>query len=327
MVVASDPRPFRFDFEPRGTLPRLALGASRGLLEDLFGLSKLSETYANIRANRGVASFEDAALEELGVHWRAPEADFANVPETGGLVVVANHPFGGVEGLILTTMLRRARPDVKIMSNALLGRIPELHESQIFVDVFGGAEAARTNAAAMRTALQWVKAGHCLAVFPAGEVSHFSIRERVITDSPWSESITRLIAKARATVVPVFFEGRNSRIFQAAGLVHPRLRTAMLAHEVYNKDRRDVVARIGRPIEYERIEKLPTDAERTAYLRLRTYILRSGLTPQPQRRASSVDPAGMLPIAPPETPCGILQDVARLGEATRLVSSGAFDVY
>ncbi|MCB9858251.1 MAG: lysophospholipid acyltransferase family protein [Phycisphaerales bacterium] len=327
MGVATQSDPFRIDFEVGGAFRRAALGASRGIVEGVLGLSRLKVTYANIVANRGTQSFEAAALEELGVCCRTPDADLANVPVEGAVVVVANHPFGGVEGLMLTAMLRRVRPDVKIISNTLLGRIPELHETQIFVDVFGGADVVRRNAAAMRKALEWVRAGHCLAVFPAGEVSHYSLQDRVVTDSPWSESITRLIGKARATVVPVYFDGRNSRLFQAAGLVHPRLRTAMLAHEVYNRDRRNVLARIGRPIRYDQLEKFQTQAERTAYLRLRTYLLRSGVESASDHSSSASAVAAMSPIAPPESHCGIVQDVVRLGESKRLLSSGAFDVY
>jgi putative hemolysin len=119
-----------------------------------------------------------------------------------------------------------------------------------------------------------------LAIFPAGEVSHFQWKERSITDPKWNPAIARMLAIAsrRAqgiSVIPVYVEGSNSLLFQAAGLVHPRLRTIRLGRELLNKRRANVEIRIGSPIDAEKLLAIPSDEDRTEYLRWRTYLLAS----------------------------------------------------
>ncbi len=160
--------------------------------------------------------FWDRALDALDITINLSVEDARRIPATGALVAVANHPFGGVDGLVLASLLARTRPDVRLLGNALLARIPELRRASFFVDPFGRSSATAANAAAMRAALQWVAGGGALAMFPAGEVSHVPSGDGVV-DPEWSPSVARLATRAGATVLPVYFHGRNSRLFHAAG--------------------------------------------------------------------------------------------------------------
>ncbi|MCA9244985.1 MAG: lysophospholipid acyltransferase family protein, partial [Phycisphaerales bacterium] len=251
--------------------------------------------------------FNDAALNHLGVRCSLSEEDIARIPKTGPLIVVANHPFGGLEGMVLASVLRRARPDVKLLANYLLSRIPEMDETSIYVDPFGGADAQRRNMGSMKEALRWLKQGGALGVFPAGEVSSLSLRERRVVDPPWSESVARLAQRSGATVVPLFFEGRNSALFQLAGLAHPLLRTALLPRELLRLRRRTIPTRIGKPISPERIARFDDARELTAYLRLRTYLLRRS----PSRSVIRA-PRKLAPIATPENPAMIATEIDAL---------------
>jgi putative hemolysin len=128
----------------------------------------------------------------------APEA----IPERRVVVVIANHPFGGIEGLYLCTLLAARRPEVRILGNQLLGRVPELAPAIIGVDVLAGRAAIAKNAAALRRAIRWVGEGGALLAFPAGEVAALDPVARCIVDPAWHPSIARLISLSKAPVVP-----------------------------------------------------------------------------------------------------------------------------
>jgi putative hemolysin len=189
------------------------------------------------------------------------------------VIVVANHPFGGVETAILASILRSMRCDVKFMANSLLSAIPEIRDLLIPVNPFPGKTSVRDNIRPVREAIQWVKDGGMLVVFPAGAVSHFDAQTGTITDPAWSPSIARIVRKTGAPALPVFFQGANSAAFQMAGMVHPLLRTAMLPKELFNKDRKKIQVRVGDLLPATKLLAFERDDDMTAYLRLRTYIL------------------------------------------------------
>src|SRR5262249_2947797 len=153
------------------------------------------------------------ALTALRIRYQVEPGDLSRIPATGPLIVVANHPMGAADGLVLAALLRQVRPDIKLLANHLLARIPELRELLFMVDPFGGPAALSRSIAGTRSAMRWVQEGHVLCIFPAGEVSHLRLRQRCITDPPWNSSIARIIQRTKAAVLPVFFEGANSRLF------------------------------------------------------------------------------------------------------------------
>src|SRR5215208_2783612 len=159
--------PFHLDLGSAadGPLRRAMLTVAKPALERLLGLPDLNQLYAGEWRSTADA-FPEAALDRLQVRLDVEDADLARVPASGPLVVVANHPFGGVDGLALHALLRRIRPDVKLLGNYLLHRVPELRGTVIPVDPFGGADAIRGSVRGLKTARRWLEAGGCLAVFP-----------------------------------------------------------------------------------------------------------------------------------------------------------------
>jgi putative hemolysin len=172
-------------------------------------------------------------LDELDVRWQCSPEDMARVPRSGPVVVVANHPFGLVEGMTLGALLAQVRPDAKFLANSLLAGIPGTEEYLIPVDPFGGAEKA--NWRGVRRSIEWLEQGGLLVTFPAGEVAALKLPHVKIAEPEWNARIARLIRITGASAVPVFFHGGNSAAFHLAGLIHPRLRTALLPHELLNK--------------------------------------------------------------------------------------------
>lgn len=294
-------------------------------LERLLGLSALNAVYARTQRRPTSESFLDAALRELSVRLSIGDDGLARIPARGALVLVANHPFGGLDGIALAAAAARVRPDFKLLANYVLCRIPELRPILIPVDPFGGRGAAARNVVAMRAAIRWVRDGGALGVFPAGEVAHRTLAQPRIADPPWSDAVARLILHTRAAVAPVHFAGRNSELFQLAGLLHPRVRTAMLARELLNKRRRVVHLRVGRPIGFERLRQLGDPARITEYLRLRTAILasRDDLAEPPAVAGSNgARIAALPPLAPAERPGSIRDEIAALPEDQRLAAVG-----
>jgi putative hemolysin len=312
-------------------LPRPWPGPLRGaafalvapMLERALALDALRREY---RALVGLPArdFLERALLALGVDVDVEARDCARIPVAGPLVVVANHPFGGLEGIALTRVLLQVRPDVKVMANAMLGKIPELRDLFVFVDPFQGPGAAQANVRGLRLAAGHLRAGGALLVFPAGEVASLDVRRGVIADPPWNPAAARLAHRVGASVLPVYVDGANGAAFHALGFVHPRLRTALLPRELLNKRAHRLKLRIGTPIASARLAAIGDEAESTELLRQRTMLLR-------HRVASPARPAGpggrLEEIASPVDEGQLGDEVAALAPEQRLVESGEFVVY
>ncbi|MEO5366915.1 MAG: lysophospholipid acyltransferase family protein [Magnetococcus sp. WYHC-3] len=327
LVSLANSLPKKSDGSPMPMAPLLA-----ALLEHLFAIRKINRKYAELHAelSQGPADFLDRALDELtGSYHIAPE-ELARIPTSGPLVVVANHPFGGLEGLILGVVLRKLRPDVKFLGNFLLETIPEFRPLLISVDPFGGPDATRTNARNMIRALRHVKEGGLLVIFPAGEVSHLHIKSRQIADPEWQPGVARIVRATGAPVLPILFKGANGPLFQLMGLVHPRLRTALLVRELLNKKRRHIEIRVGNPIAFDRLKRFERDADLVHYLRLRTYLMiqESPVDAVPAAgKSQRGKPQQQQPLVPAQDPLLLSAELQRLPAEQCLVESGEFSVH
>ncbi len=298
------------------------------LPERLMSLDKVRVLYQQAKQLEG-GSIHDRLLESLQVTYRVHEEDLSRVPAQGPVVVVANHPFGILEGPILGSLMPRLRPDVKVMTNYLLSAMPELADFCIFVDPFGGKEAARANLRAMKEAIQWLKKGGMLVIFPAGEVSHWSARSRAVEDPQWSETVARLIEMTGAGALPMFFDGANSLPFQLLGMIHPRLRTVTLAYEFLKKRGTRVDIRFGRLIGADALAALGGAREVTEYLRWRTYLL--GKRAKSQRRVFAfpkpTQPSAPEPVIRPVPSVVLAAELSTLPPEATLESTREYSVH
>jgi putative hemolysin len=304
-------------------------------LERVLGIRDMQAVYGTLRSMGDNRPISARLLEHLEVTHRVAENDLRHIPRKGPAVLVVNHPFGILEGAVLTTILPAIRSDVKFLANGVLAAIPELRSLVIPVDPMGGAEAMRSNRSGVRATLKFLAAGGLLVVFPAGEVSHFQWKERSVADPPWSPAVARILAiagrhAAGLTVIPAYVSGANSTLFQAAGLLHPRLRTALLARELLNKRRAQIDMRIGSGIAVEKLLAIPTHEERTQYLRWRTYLLASrqeykARTARPLTRRDRT--ARLAPIAPAGDARALEHEVGALPPTSLLARSGDLSAY
>src|SRR5271163_4811583 len=177
------------------------------LFQRSVGIPELEALYPRVgAAQRPGESYYRALLRVLGVRWSISDLDLERIPKTGACLLVANHPFGMIEGTVLGALLEEVRPDVRIMANSLMGHFPKVAEKCILVDPFGGQGAKQSNRKGMREAFEWLRRDGLLVVFPAGEVASFDAGKLVVTDPPWNTGIVRMATRVKAPAVPVFFD-------------------------------------------------------------------------------------------------------------------------
>ncbi len=321
-------------------LLRIAEQAGTHLADRILGLYGLDQAYRRVVAHapsRSVrlpsSDFVKFTLQELNIGISVDSRSLERIPKTGGVVIVANHPFGGIEAVVLMKLLQEIRPDAKFMANFMLERIQELDDRFIYVDPFGSSKSTSRNTQPLRECVDWLRKGGLLCVFPSGTVSHLHPRRREVTDPEWSPTVSRVIRMGRAAVVPIFFHGRNSAIFQAAGLLHPLLRTALIPRELYNKCGKTISLNVGNLIPPAKLQGFSGDEEMIDYLRLRTYILgnkdprSSALTttlPMTPRRANKKD---LEPIIGPISTSAMSADIKAIPTSQILIESGELQVY
>jgi putative hemolysin len=316
--------------EERGVLtePPLLAGLP-GFAGKFIPMEQARELYQRVRlAPQGFRL--EALLAEMKIKLDVQATDLERIPVKGPLVAVANHPFGVLDGAALAVLLLRVRPDVKILTNSLLDGIPDLREHCIFVDPFRTPFSADKNVKPLKQAMEWLRQGGALAVFPAGEVSQWNVREAQVTDPAWNTVAARLVRKAGASALPVYFCGRNSVTFQLLGLIHPRLRTLFLLQEFLQQREKDVRVRIGKAIPSELIANLDSDEEATEYLRLRTYLLSyRGKNPisLPAKMRAALPRKPQEPIASEVPSRFVVNDIAALPAERLLVENAEFAVY
>ena len=296
-------------------------------IERLFSLSALNQFYSDIAPAKSDATFFATVLRHLRVGYDLVPEDIAKVPALGPLIVVANHPFGGIDGLIMGDILTRIRPDFRLLANRLLQAIPELQPWVSPLDAFGGRDSHKRNLPGLRQAIRWLEGGGALGVFPAGTVSHLHLRQGCIADPAWHTTVARLARRTGATVLTMFFDGRNSMAFQLSGLIHPKLRTALLPSELLKRRESRVPVRIGRPIARYKIERYSDNRTLTSYLRFKTYMLKWRDSPiRPRFSAPKLEPVAQ-PILSARNPEALAGEVARLPAEALLAEQGRFQVF
>ena len=219
-------------------------------------------------------AFWPKALEAMGIDITTPDAEVAHIPPTGPLVVVANHPHGLVDGMIMAELIGRVRTDYKILTRSLLTGIPEIAEFLIPVP-FPHEDNSRELGLQMRSeSMAHLKAGGVIVLFPAGKVASSETWFGPAVEAEWNPFTAKMVMRSGATVLPIRFLGQNTRTYQIANKLSATLRQGLLLHEIraaLNKPQRPV---IGAPILPAEIAKWSDNPRGfLAWLRERTLTL------------------------------------------------------
>lgn len=242
------------------------------LLMVLLSFNKVNKLYSKYQHKDG-KEFIHLVLKELKIKYEVNPQELKNIPEKGAFIIVANHPLGGLEGMILLEEISGIRPDFKILGNFLFKQLEPIKESVLDVNPFENQKELKSSIPGLRKALSHLREDKCLAIFPAGEVSSYQRGINQITDRKWIDSVIRFIKKAEVPVIPVYFSGKNSLLFYLLGKVHPLLRTAKIPSELFNKKNEQIIVRIGKPVSLKDQRKFDSTSKYGRFLRARTYAL------------------------------------------------------
>jgi putative hemolysin len=289
----------------------------------ILGFNKVNKTNDLCKQYQN-AVFSAHILKNVGVTMDLNPQQYNYIPQDGPFIVVANHPIGSVDGMMLSAVIGTMRTDFKIMANFLLSMIPSLRDQFVSVNPFTDGTSNRSSIGGLRFAKEHIAAGGSLGLFPAGEVSTYqhgknrtSLKRHVVEDIPWPNSIIKFIRNANVPVIPVYFEAKNSRWFHFLGRIHPLLRTANLANELFNKKGRTVPMRIGKPIMPNEMAEFTEISHLGAYLRSRVYAMESEFNNTNTELTKA--PVLVTPIALPRDKKAVVKEFSRLKNAGKML--------
>jgi len=305
---------------------RIGGASAAKVLMTLLRINKLNKLYDEISHLRGM-DFIDALIDKLQLDFEVSEDELAQIPKDGAFITVSNHPFGGIDGMLLVKILSRVRPDIRVMSNFVLNKIEPVSEYMLPVNPFERRKGAASSLGGVKMALEQLQQGRVLGIFPAGEVSSYNEDNYGISDREWQYPAMKMIKKARVPVVPVYFQGSNSRLFHILGLIHPTLRTVRLPAEVFNKKHKKIRIRIGNPVSVKEQDGFSDVSTFGRYLRAKTYALGSVLEVTKFFRPR-LNLGSRVEEVAEEVPTGlILDEIEKIREEFALFSSDQFDVF
>ena len=230
------------------------------LLENASGRNRLIARASGYESEIAKGrSFWQVIPERYGLSLDIIGGSLANIPATGPLVLIANHPYGILDGLMMGHLLDAARGDFRILSNAVFRQAEALNRVLLPISFDETKDAVKLNLHTRAAALDYLGQGGAIGVFPGGTVSTSAKPFSHPMDPSWRNFTARMIAKSGATVVPVYFEGHNSRLFQLASRVHSNLRLALLLNEFKSRTDTPVRVVIGNPIATATIDALKSD--------------------------------------------------------------------
>ena len=246
------------------------------VIERFTGQRALREVYRSFRAEGGTAEvFWAEMMRRSGIHLDFDRAAMQAIPRTGRLLVVANHPFGLVDGFALCWLISQVRPDFKLLINSVLVQAPETAAHLLPLDFSGTREGQAINIRSRADARAHLEAEGVLLIFPSGAIATAPDRwgRRPALDGPWQPITGQLAQRTRAPVLPVHFQGQNSRLFQMVSHYSATLRLALMAREIRRRFGTTVGLTIGRPIPPEELAHITDRTALAAELCRRTYAL------------------------------------------------------
>lgn len=251
---------------------------TRGLASvamSVLGFNKINRLYSPSADLKG-QPFTAHMLDIYGITYDDNASELSAIPKEGGFIIVCNHPFGAIEGIVLYDAISKIRPDFKVMANFILSYIPNLKNAFIPVNPFAENPEWGSSVGGIKAAMQHLAQGNGLGIFPAGEVSRYNGHDYP-EDIEWSVTISKLVKKTGLPVIPVYFDGTNSKSFYRRAKIHSMLGTAMLPRELLNKRNMHITMKMGKPIVPSDIEAFDDYKKLAAYLRTRSYALEANI--------------------------------------------------
>ncbi|MFA7116222.1 MAG: lysophospholipid acyltransferase family protein [Bacteroidales bacterium] len=288
-----------------------------------LGFCKLNTHYSNFSEYKG-REFTKGLLEEFNIRYDIIAKQLDNIPQEGPFIITSNHPFGGIDGIILFHIITSLRPDFKMLSNFILSKIPNLKDNFLLVNPFTNRKNLKSSLAGIRAAKEYVMNGHALGLFPSGEVSTYYKGHNFCYDKEWQPTIIKLIKILNVPVIPVYFHGENSKKFHRLGKIRPILRTLRLPNELNNKCNQTISMRIGKAVTTNEINEFNDIKLLGQYLKDRTYCLEPNLIPSSSRKGKRTN---LPPIVLPQNKKLIVNELAKIKKEDLLFEVSNFECF
>ncbi len=269
--------------------------------------------------------FLGAALKAVGLDLRLSAMDLERVPATGTVMVCANHPTGALEGIVLLSVLRSVRQDVKVLADSqICEQLPELRDALLSVT---DSANRQPDPRCARTALDWLRRGGCLVVFPAGTVGGPRGPFGRVQEAHWLASVAALQRLSGATVLPAWFGAPSPAVLRWLSLIGSRQRSRLLRSLIVGPRNTKVQLRFGHVVPPSQLDRFADDDERARYLRLRCEILGRRSDPDHESKPANAKPRrGLAPLAQPTPVAALEQDIATLPPESELLRHGRMQV-
>ncbi|MBR4155332.1 MAG: lysophospholipid acyltransferase family protein [Bacteroidales bacterium] len=297
---------------------------TRGLASvamSVLGVNKINRMYSP-SAHLNDSQFTQHMLNVYGVTYDSNDAELSAIPKEGPFMVVGNHPFGAIEGIILFDAIAKVRPDFKMMANFILSNIPNLKNVFIPVNPFTNNPEWGSSVGGIKAAMEHLSNGNGLGVFPAGEVSRYNGNDYP-EDIEWSVTISKLAKKAKVPVVPIYFDGKNSNKFYRLDKINSMFGTAMLLNELYNKRGQHITMKIGKPILPSEIDAYDDPKRLAAYMRARSYALEANVN----NHESQVSTTKQESLSPPLKSNLLINELRKIREKSHLFTCAQYECY
>ncbi len=284
--------------------------------------NKLNRIYKKIGDKKGL-EFIDELILSLGLNIELDAEEVKKrIPKTGPVITISNHPLGGLDALLLIKTISLVRNDIQVISTPVLQKIEAI--SDFFIeDRFFERHTGKRNT---DYAMNHLAKGGVLCIFPAGQVSEYDFTCK-ISDKQWSYPALKFIKQQRVPVIPIHFQGYNSRLFYLMGRIHPSLSSVKLPSEMLNKRKKHLKIRVGVPVLPEEQEKFPDIYQFGRYLRAKTYCLSSSIEVKRFFNYSLKPQQKIEPVASPVSLDLILKEIADLGPDNLLFTLKNYTVY
>ena len=254
-----------------GELGPMASGFIRAM-EKVTGQPKIKKLYFDyVDDERPRELFWTDALKRLNISYDARREPGAKIPKTGPVLVIANHPFGVIDGLVLCAIMSEIRQDYKIITHQVLRQAPAVMDKILPIDFAETETALATNLETRREAHKHLKNDGAVIIFPAGGISLAPNLIGPAFDSEWKTFAAKLAQTKDTTIVPFFFDGRNSVVYQAARRVSVTLGYSLMFREICKQMNRQVKLTVRTPINSKELDAFSNRNDITDFLRRRTY--------------------------------------------------------
>ena len=265
------PREISYAFSARSRAARAVIRS----IENLTGRPRLLRMALGYETEVAAGrDFWEVMQERYRLQLDLESSGIENIPETGPVVIVANHPYGILDGLAMGRILSARRGDFRIVAHTVFRRAEDLKRIVLPVDFAENKEAMAVNLATRRAALDYLAEGGAIGIFPGGTVSTAAKPFSRAMDPVWKTFTAKMVSKSGASVIPVYFDGANSRLFQIASHLNQTLRVALLISEFDARVGESIGVRIGKPLPQGEISARARDPRALMdYLRRETYAL------------------------------------------------------